>query len=75
MGTELAMMDLATGKYLVLDEIATEIWAILEAPQRVEDLIATLQERYDVSPERCETDILALLEDLHDKGLVNVIRP
>ena len=72
MGEELAMMDIDAGKYYVLDEVAAFIWARLETPVSVAGLVAELGERYDVTPERCEADILPFLAHLDEKGLVRV---
>lgn len=72
MGDELAMMDLETGKYLVLDRIAAVIWEELEAPVRVSDLVDGLQAGFEVDRDRCEADVLKFLQQLLDKGLLRV---
>jgi hypothetical protein len=70
MGEELAMMDLDTGKYLVLDRLGATIWEALERPVRVGDLIDRLQAGFDVTRERCEADVLDFLQQLQAKGLL-----
>jgi len=72
MGDELAMMNLETGKYLVLDRIATVIWAQLEQPVMVGDLVDRLQARFEVDRARCERDVLTLLQQLSSKGMLHV---
>lgn len=72
MGDELAMMDLETGKYLVLDRIGALIWEELEAPIRVRDLVDRLQARFEVGRPQCESDVLKFLRQLCDKGLLRV---
>lgn len=72
MGDELAMMDLDTGKYLVLDRIGAVIWEELSEPVRVGDLIARLEARYDVTRERCAADVTNFLRQLDEKGLIRV---
>ena len=71
-GEEVAMMDVDAGTYYVLDDITSFIWSSLAEPTRVADLLARLQERYDVTPDRCSADVLPLLERLHEKGIVRV---
>jgi hypothetical protein len=72
MGDELAMMDLETGKYLVLDRIGTAVWEELEAPVPVRELVDRLQAQFEVDRTQCETDVLKFLEQLLDKGLLRV---
>lgn len=72
LGEELAMMDVESGKYYMLDAIASDVWAKLESPTSVGDLLAGLRQRYEVTPEQCESDVLALLERMHAKGLVRI---
>jgi hypothetical protein len=66
----LVMMDIDAGKYYMLDEIASFVWTRLAAPTRVADLVAELCSHYDVTPSRCEADILPFLTQLREKGLV-----
>ena len=66
----LVMMDIDAGKYYMLDGVASDVWARLAEPTPVAELIAELCNRYEVTPERCEADILPFLTQLHEKGLV-----
>ncbi|HEX8648311.1 MAG TPA: PqqD family protein [Thermoleophilaceae bacterium] len=66
----LVMMDVDAGKYYLLDDIASFVWTRLAAPTPVADLVAELCSRYDVTPARCEADVLPFLTELHEKGLV-----
>jgi hypothetical protein len=72
LGEELAMMDVDAGRYYVLDDVAAFIWSRLSEPTRVAELVSDLGARYDVTPDRCEADVLPFLSQLHDKGLVRV---
>jgi hypothetical protein len=66
----LVMMDIDAGKYYVLDDIASTVWERLATPTPVSELVSELCSRYDVTSERCETDIVPFLTELHEKGLV-----
>jgi hypothetical protein len=72
MGDELAMMDLDTGKYVVLDRVGAAVWDELAEPVGVGDLIDRLEARFEVTRKRCETDVLDFLRELHAKGLIRV---
>lgn len=67
------MMDVGSGSYYLLDEIATFIWARLSDPTEVLSLVDALQGRYDVAAEECAADVLRFLGHLHDKGLVRQV--
>jgi len=55
-----------------LDPIASSIWNMLEHAMIVGDLCARLTARYRVEPSVCERDVLDLLHELHDEGLIAV---
>jgi hypothetical protein len=66
----LVMMHIDAGKYYLLDDIASVLWMQLAEPTSVDDLVADLCARYDISAEQCRADILPFLDELHEKGLV-----
>jgi len=67
---EMVMMDIKNGLYFGLDAIGTDIWKRLEAPVVVADLAAGLVRDYEAEPEAIEHDVLALLTDMAERGLV-----
>jgi hypothetical protein len=75
LGEELAMMDAVGGKYYVLDDIGRFVWDRLGQARPVSDLLADVRSHYDVAPEQCEQDVLALLGELYEKGIVAVRAP
>jgi Coenzyme PQQ synthesis protein D (PqqD) len=66
----LVMMHIDAGKYYLLDDIASVVWEGLATPKSVDDLVADLCTRYDISDAQCRADILPFLTELHEKGLV-----
>jgi hypothetical protein len=70
MGADVAMMDLDSGKYFVLHEVAALVWARLANPASAAELCDELMRQYDVTAERCRTDVLAFLQKAYDKGLL-----
>lgn len=73
MGEEVAMMDMDTGKYFVMADVAASIWDRLSEPVRPAALCDTLTNLYEVSPEQCRAEVLAFLETAHAKGLVRIV--
>lgn len=69
---EAIILDLRRGMYYGLDGVGAYIWGVLQQPQVVRDLRDAIVAEYDVAAEQCERDLLALLADLADTGLVEV---
>ncbi len=68
----MVMFDVSAGKYFSLNEIATAIWNRLETAVSVEELCEELTQRYDVQPEVCQKEVIALLTRLQDRQLIQV---
>ena len=64
------MMDIMTGKYYNLGEVGGRIWEMLEEPISLAALVQKLTAEYDVSAERCRSDILPFLDTLIERGLL-----
>lgn len=64
------MMDIMSGKYYNLGEVGGRIWELLEQPMTVTALVEKLTAEYDVSAERCRTDMEPFLMKLLERGLL-----
>jgi Coenzyme PQQ synthesis protein D (PqqD) len=69
---EVAILNLRRGTYYGLDAVGTRVWNLLQEPGTVREIRNVLLNEYDVEPERCERDLLALLQKLADEGLVEI---
>jgi hypothetical protein len=69
---EIIILELGAGVYYGLNKTGSRIWELLESPVPASSLQDALLRDFDVEPERCERDLLALLEDLASAGLVHV---
>jgi hypothetical protein len=72
LGDEVAILNLTTGAYHGLDAASASVWKMLDRPITVADIRDGLLRAYDVGAERCEQDLIALLERLHAEGLVEI---
>ena len=70
MGADVAMMDMDSGKYFVLHEVAAFVWEQLATPATPAELCSALVRRYDVTIERCRAEVMPFLQNAHDKGLI-----
>lgn len=69
---EIVMMDVDSGSYFNLDAIGSDIWRRLEQPVTVADLCDGLAADYAADLETIRRDVLALLGQMTEKGLVTV---
>jgi hypothetical protein len=69
---ETAILNLTKAVYYSLDPVGTRIWTLLQQPRTVNEICDTLVHEYEVTPDRCERDVLALLQQLVAEGLVEV---
>ena len=74
-GGETVILGLTAGRYYGLDAVGARVWQLIQSPTAVSDVCRTIVAEYDVEPERCETDVLALLQKMADAGLVTPVLP
>lgn len=60
------------GNFYGFNASAARIWALIEQPRPFAALCATLAEEFDVAPETCRVETLAMLRDLEADGLVTL---
>lgn len=73
MDGETVMMDIDKGTYFALNGTGTHIWAALETPTTVAEIIEALRETYDTSAaDELEAEVTAFLNALCSNDLVLV---
>lgn len=72
LGGEAAILNLKSGIYYGLDDVGATIWSLIAEPRPVSEVRNALLDLYEVEPRQCESDLIALLQDLAAKGLVQV---
>jgi hypothetical protein len=55
---------------LELNEVGTLVWERLAQPATVEDLVASVESEFDVSPEPARRDVESFLSTLLERGVV-----
>ena len=70
LGGEAAILNLKVGVYYGLNEVGARIWKLIHEPKRVSEIRDTILEEYEIEPDDCEADIMVLLQDLLDNGLI-----
>ena len=51
------------------------MWDLLQTPRTISELVDLLSAEFEVTRERLESDLAALIGALHEKGLVAVADP
>ncbi len=69
---EMVLLNLATGVYFGLDEVGSRIWHLLGAHQSFKPVIDALQDEYDVTEAQCAQDLIGLVAQMMEQGLVEV---
>ena len=69
---EVVVLHLSDGVFFRLNGSGTRIWNLLQVPLSVGAIRDTLIEDYEVEPNRCEQDLLTLLQELYSKGLIEI---
>jgi hypothetical protein len=66
------LLDLASQSYFGLNPVGMRIWELLEQSQPLRATVDTLASEYAVEHERLEADLLALVDQLAQAGLVTL---
>ena len=69
---EAVILDPDSGMYYGLNEVGARVWELIQEPKMVDEIRDALLAEYEVEPERCQQDLFALLQNLADKGLVEI---
>lgn len=69
---EAVILNLGSGLYFGLNEVGTRVWQLLDAHPDLRRVFEILLVEFDVTDDRLRDDLLALVEQLRDKGLVHV---
>lgn len=67
-----ALLDLRSSTYFSLNPIGAEIWQMLDGPSTVENIHGKLIDRYEVDADQCYADLVALLRQMAEAGLIKV---
>ena len=72
-GEESVILGLQNSVYYGVNPVGASIWKLLQRQRSVAELRDAVLEEYDVEKERCERDLLDLLEKMQAEGLIEVV--
>ena len=70
---ELLAIDAQLGFLYSLNESGGRVWAAIAEPTLVRDVCARLIDAYDVDDDTCQRSVIALLDQLCDTGLAEIV--
>jgi hypothetical protein len=70
MDGETVLLDLSSGRYYTLNRVGSVIWEHCTGDKTISDIQAVLCDRFDVAPERALDDLVTLVNDLTQEGLL-----
>jgi hypothetical protein len=68
----LAMMSIENSSYYGMDKIGRSIWETFDEPASIETICDKLCERFDVSAEACQKDVIDYMGKLQQAGLITI---
>jgi hypothetical protein len=68
----LVILQVDTDRYYNLNELGSRVWELIQQPATVADVVGEIASTYDVDAARCESDVLALLQDMDRAQLITV---
>ncbi len=71
-GEEAVLLDLASERYFQLDPIGTRIWTMLGEDEHLQHVYDRLCAEYDGDPKNIAKDLLTLVAQLTEAGLVKI---
>jgi hypothetical protein len=68
------LLNMQTNQYYLLDEVGARLWGLLRDGKLLRESYQTLSEEYEVDPAQLEQDVLELLQNLKEQGLVEILQ-
>src|SRR5215211_1615506 len=69
---ESVILNLDSERYFGLDDVGTRILSVLTTSDSIEAAYKTLVKEYDVDGQLLRNDLLELIENLVDKGIISI---
>lgn len=70
---EMVLLDLNSEQYLGLNEVGARVWQLLEGNKSLKLIHEKVMSEYDVEAEILETDLIKLITDMRDSGIVTIV--
>lgn len=72
---ESVLLHLNKEMYYGLDDIGTRMWIVLAESESIREAFDVLTAEYDIEPDALKNDLIGLIENLMNKGLIEIQTP
>lgn len=72
LGEEAAILGMKNSVYYGLNPVGARVWWMLQRPRSVGEICEAIVTEYDVAAERCKDDLVKLLQQMLQEGLVEL---
>lgn len=69
---EAVLLDLETKCYYGLNEVALEIWKLINGTRKINSIAENICEQFEVTPEKALGSVTKLVKEFEDNGLVTI---
>ena len=69
---EVVILHLTNGIYYGLNQVGARIWSLVQQPITIRQILEVLLAEYEVEPEVCQRDLLGVLGELANHGLIEI---
>jgi hypothetical protein len=70
---EIVALHIERGQCYGLNAVASEIWRMLEKPKSVGEICTALRDDYEIDESTCHQEVVDLLSDLKEEGLIEEV--
>lgn len=67
---EMVVLDLKSESYFGLDAVGARIWQLMQELGELSMVFDAMLDEYDVEPDQLEADMMALINELLEAGLI-----
>lgn len=72
-GGDRALLHMEKNTYFTLNPTAAELWTALSEPQTLDNIVAMITEKFDVTAEVCRPDLAQILDQMVEAGVVEKV--
>jgi hypothetical protein len=69
---EVVILNLQSGVYFGLKGVGARIWELMKEPVIASEICDAILSEFSVDRDRCEQDVLTILENMESSGLIEV---
>lgn len=70
LGKEVVILSVDSGHFFLLNNTASRIWDLLDAPLPLDSITDTLVSRFAVDPDDCRRDVSEFVQVMLERGLL-----